>query len=312
MRVLFLFLDGVGLGPSDPPSNPFASAKMTNLQHLLGGGRLTSDGYPIDNDRATLIALDASLGVPGLPQSATGQAALLTGLNVPQLMGGHYGPKPTPEIIKILANGNLFSKALSLGKSASMLNAFPPRYFDGIDSGRRLPGAIALSARHAGLSLKTEQDLYNGKGLSADFTGEAWRTMLGFPDAPVLEPDQAGERLSALAMAHDFALFEFWFTDVVGHRQDHQAAIELLETFDQVLGGLLDAWDDDQGMILLTSDHGNLEDLSTRRHTNNPVPCLLVGSKLLRQAFLHDLHDLTGIAPAILDTLIDFPTKSAK
>ena len=42
------------------------------------------------------------------------------------------------------------------------------------------------------------------------------------------------------------------------------AARTLLATFDEVLGGLVSAWDDAAGLILLTSDHGNLEDLSTR------------------------------------------------
>ncbi len=69
--------------------------------------------------------------------------------------------------------------------------------------------------------------------------------------------------------------------------------------FDQVLGGLLDAWDDNSGLILVTSDHGNLEDLATHRHTSNPVPALLVGAEALRRPFAADLHDLTGIAPAI-------------
>jgi 2,3-bisphosphoglycerate-independent phosphoglycerate mutase len=311
MRVLFFFLDGVGLGPADPETNPFITATMPNLMSLLDGRRLTITEHPVEASRATLSSLDASLGVQGLPQSATGQAALLTGLNVPALVGGHYGPKPTPPIIEILSNGNLFSKTLQLGKQAAMLNAFPPHYFDGLTSGRRLPGAMAMAARHAGLSLKTERDLYSGRGLSADFTGMAWRTMLGFPDVPVLTPQVAGARLASLAMEADLALFEIWITDMIGHRQDHQAAREFLETFDQVLGGLLDAWDDRQGLILLTSDHGNLEDLTTRRHTNNPVPCLLVGDLALRHAFLQNLHDLTGITPAILATLVDFLTYSA-
>ena len=76
----------------------------------------------------------------------------------------------------------------------------------------------------------------------------------------------------------DFTLFEYWLTDYAGHEQDMQAACDLLVTFDQVLGGLLDAWDDNSGLILVTSDHGNLEDLATHRHTSNPVPALLVGA----------------------------------
>lgn len=74
----------------------------------------------------------------------------------------------------------------------------------------------------------------------------------------------------------------------------------LLRTFDQVLGGLLSAWDDEKGLILITSDHGNLEDLSVRNHTRNPVPAIVVGSPKLRETFIQHLSDLTDVYPAIL------------
>ena len=110
MRLLFLFLDGVGLGADDPQHNPFARANLPVLQDLLDGNRLLYSAIPLESHRATLLALDACLGVPGLPQSATGQTVLLTGLNVPAQLGYHYGPKPNPEVAKYLSDGNLFSR----------------------------------------------------------------------------------------------------------------------------------------------------------------------------------------------------------
>jgi 2,3-bisphosphoglycerate-independent phosphoglycerate mutase len=92
-------------------------------------------------------------------------------------------------------------------------------------------------------------------------------------------------------------------SDYAGHGQDMQIACQLLETIDQVLEGLLEAWDDQDGLVLITSDHGNLEDLSTRRHTANPVPALLIGAPELRRQFSAGLENLTGVAPAILRTL---------
>src|SRR5512137_1241571 len=102
MRVLFLFLDGVGLGPNDPNTNPLAQAAMPNLSRLLDGQRLVVGETPQVTDRATVVALDACLGVPGTPQSATGQATLLTGRNVPAEIGYHYGPKPNPAVAAYL------------------------------------------------------------------------------------------------------------------------------------------------------------------------------------------------------------------
>jgi bisphosphoglycerate-independent phosphoglycerate mutase (AlkP superfamily) len=70
-----------------------------------------------------------------------------------------------------------------------------------------------------------------------------------------------------------------------------------METFDGVLGGLLEVWNN--GLILVTSDHGNMEDLSTRKHTDADVPALVIGDKEARAKFTRDMKDLTDIAPAI-------------
>jgi len=302
MRILFLFLDGVGLGADDPRVNPLAAASMPTLCALLGGRPLTASRAPFHGARASLLALDACLGVAGVPQSASGQAALLTGRNIPADIGGHYGPKPNPAIAAHLKNGNLFAQLRASGRTVAYLNAFPPRYFAALESGRRLPGAIAMAARAAGVPLRTADHLRRGQALSPDFTNQGWREHLGYPDLPLLSPQQAGARLAALAQAYDFALFEHWPTDTAGHRQNANAARALLRTLDAALAGLLSAWDAERDLILLTSDHGNLEDLSTRRHTRHPVPLLLIGPAAARRAFApaRDLTDLTPILRRLL------------
>jgi 2,3-bisphosphoglycerate-independent phosphoglycerate mutase len=304
MRFLFIFLDGVGLGPNNPETNPFSRTEMPHLQRLLGGHKLLSGVAPFVGERASLYALDASLGVSGLPQSATGQAVLLTGSNVPAKIGEHYGPKPNPSIARVLRTGTLFSRLTQAGKSAALLNAYPPRYFHGVDSGKRLYSAIPLAVTDAGLRLFTQEDFFAGQALSADFTGEGWAEMLGFPDAPVLTPEQAGHKLAVLAQSYDFSFFEYWASDYAGHKQDMPWAMRQLDVLDGVLGGLLEAWKDDEGLILVTSDHGNLEDLSIRRHTDASVPGLLFGSPQARADFSANLGSLTDIAPAILRLLI--------
>jgi 2,3-bisphosphoglycerate-independent phosphoglycerate mutase len=305
MQILFLFLDGVGLGAEDPATNPLVRAQMPYLRALLGGHPLTQSAAPFEGDRATLLSLDACLGVEGLPQSATGQAVLLTGINISKEIGQHYGPKPNPEVAAYLRNGNtLFARLHAEGKSAALLNAYPPRYFHGIDSGRRLYSSIPLALTNAGFPLFTKDDLFAGRALSADFTGEGWHSFLGFTDAPTFTPEAAGRKTAELAAQYDFSFFEYWASDYAGHKQDMSAACGLLETFDRVLGGLLDAWDDERGLILLTSDHGNLEDLSTRRHTDANVPGLVIGSKSARREFVHGWKDLTNIAPAIQKAIL--------
>ena len=303
MRVLFIFLDGIGLGENDPETNPFARATMPNLNKLLEGRSLFKDSAPFHGERATLLTVNPAVGVSGLPQSATGQAILMTGINIPAELGYHYGPKPNPAVAAYLNEATLFSRFAKEGKKAALLNAYPPRYFHGIDSGKRLYSSIPLSVTNAGLPLFTHDDFFAGRALSADFTGEGWRTMLGYRDAPVLEPPHAGRRLGTLAKEYDFALFEYWASDYAGHKQEMEAAIRLMETFDGVLGGLTEMWNDD-GLILITSDHGNMEDLSTRRHTDANVPALVIGDKAARDEFTRGMKDLTHIAPAIWRTVM--------
>jgi 2,3-bisphosphoglycerate-independent phosphoglycerate mutase len=303
MRVLFIFLDGIGLGRNDPETNPFARAKMPNLNKLLDGRSLLKEAAPFHGDHASLLTVDPAVGVSGLPQSATGQAILLTGINIPAELGYHYGPKPNPEVAAYLKEATLFSRFVKAGKKTTLLNAYPPRYFDGIDSGKRLYSSIPQAVVNAGLPLFKHDDLFSGRALSADFTGEGWRRMLGFPKAPLMDARQAGRKLGTLAKEYDFSLFEYWASDYAGHKQQMENAINLMETFDDVLGGLVEDWDDD-GLILVTSDHGNMEDLSTRRHTDADVPALVIGNKSARDEFTRDMKNLTDIAPAIWQTVM--------
>jgi 2,3-bisphosphoglycerate-independent phosphoglycerate mutase len=297
--VLMLFLDGIGLGDDDPNINPFVKAKLPNLNQLIDQRPLTRQAAPYHGPFASLLSLDACLGVPGTPQSASGQATLLTGRNVPQEIGCHYGPKPNPEIASILSQGNLFMEVVTKGRKTALLNAYPPRYFQGIESGRRLYSAIPFALTAAGLPLMTADDLQHGDALSVDFTGEVWSAQPGFPPAPIYTTEQAGALLSDLSGRYDLAWFDFWPSDYAGHRREMDQAVELLETFDQVFGALTERWDVQQDLILLTSDHGNLEDLSQRQHTHNPVPCILIGPAQIREVLSRELNDLTDVASAI-------------
>ncbi len=302
-RVLILFLDGVGLQGNHPDKNPFAAAKMPALTELLEGRRLLAASAPFEGERASLLALDACLGVAGAPQSASGQATLLTGRNVPKEIGYHYGPKPNQAIAEILTQENLFTVVKQHGGDATLLNAYPPRYFESIESGRRLYSAIPLALTTAGFDLMTAEDLQEGRAIAADFTGAGWVAQPDFPPAPVYPPAEAGALLAELSQAYELTWFDFWPTDYAGHRATLDQAIHLLESLDAVLDGLIAAWEFREDLIVLTSDHGNLEDLSVRGHTRNPVPALLIGPTRLRQQFAYGMQDLTDIAPAVLRTI---------
>ena len=301
MTILFIFLDGVGLGLDDDRVNPFASEVMPNLQNILGGCKLVADTGAIFNEKASLLSLDACLGVDGLPQSATGQAVLLTGKNVPADIGYHYGPKPDKATAAHLKSGGIFGTLVEAGRTAALMNAYPPVYFGGIHTGRRIFSSIPLAVSNAGLPLFTIDDLRYGKAISADFTAHSWAERLGVTDIPMMSFAEAGAYLGDISRQFDFSFFEYWQSDYVGHGQDMGDALALLCDLDMVIGSLVDRWND-KDMILITSDHGNLEDLSTRRHTVNPVPLVLIGNEKMRRHFI-GIRDLSEITPAILRAL---------
>lgn len=301
MAVLFVFMDGVGIGPNDPERNPFARASIPTLRQILGGrGPFMEEGL-IVSDHVAWIPTDAALGVPGLPQSATGQTTILTGKNAAQTLGQHWGPWPDAALRNMLENGNLFQKVQEQGGKVSYVNAFPQRYFEDMAAGRRNLSAIPFAAQAAGLPLLKHPDLLAGKAISAELTNRGWRENLGYPDTPLITPEEAGARFHALSREFDLVFFEYWLTDFAGHRRWDLKPEEIIQGLDQFLAGITHNFDEKESLLILTSDHGNLEDLSTKLHTMNPVPTLLVGKG--SEEIAPKIKSLPDIMPALLDCM---------
>lgn len=302
-HILILFLDGLGLGVDDASRNPFAAGEFPTVEALLAGRPLLQTSAPYHGERASLLALDAQLGVEGRPQSATGQATLLTGRNVAAEIGRHYGPKPTPDIAELLHEDNLFMQVKHRGGSAALLNAYPPQYFEAIARGRRLHAAIPSALIGAGIPLLQSDDLRAGRALSADFTSAGWNERQAFPRAPEYSLEQAGALLADLARSHTFSWFDYWLTDIAGHRAGMQEALQLLRQLDVLLGSLIKHWNAHRDLLILISDHGNIEDLDARGHTRNPVPMLLIGPSDLRRRAATACKDLSDLYPYVLRVL---------
>ena len=289
------FLDGVGLGEPDPEVNPFVTAELPHLDRLLGEGWFLMR-KATSRRKASFVPTDPNLGVSGRPQSATGQATILTGRNVPRLVGGHYGPKPNQAVAEVIEAGTLFHQVVAAGGTAALITPYPPRYFEAIESGRRLFSAVPLAATSAGIELKTEADLRAGRAVSPDFTGRGWRDALGYDDTPLLSPPAAGRQIAAIARSYTFSFFEHWPSDRRGHRGTLAEARAHLELIDAVLGGLFAGWPA-HGLLIITSDHGNIEAKDRRQHTRNPVPTIIMGPGHAELA--SQVHDLTDIAPVV-------------
>lgn len=306
MRVIMLFLDGVGIGRKDPAVNPLFAAKLPSLRSILGDELPALGQRKILTDESTLIPLDANLGVEGLPQSGTGQTALFTGENGAAIIGRHFGPYPYSTLRPIIAERNIFRRLRDAGKKVCFANAFPHRFFEYVEKRPTRTTVTTYACMQSGIPLLREEDLQHGRAVSADLTGEGWHA-LGHPEVRVIEPAEAGRRLARLLSDFDFVLFEYWKTDHAGHTASIREAVRVLEDFDALLGGLLEILDVETDLLLITSDHGNLEDCSIKTHTRHPVPAIFHGFRhrevALRTAHHSHPGDLTRVTPALIHSI---------
>lgn len=295
MSILLFFVDGIGLGEDDERANPFSIAQLPTLHRLSGERRWLKGQGPWQSEWARMWATDAQMGVPGRPQSASGQAALVSGFNVPAYLGEHYGPRPDTRIRELLRQHNLFLRFASCGLRVTTWEAYPSSFHQALDRGRRLPASLQFAALAAGLPLRNAEDLRRAEALPGDFTGAAWRQHFD-PNFPTLTRRESGLRLARLASDYDFSVFSYWWTDVVGHRGDLAQAVGQLELLDAVLAGVIAEWNHERDTLILTSDHGNLEAMDHGKHTENEIPTLVYGAG--RDAFREPLS-LPDLAPYI-------------
>lgn len=291
-RFVFVFLDGVGLTQS-VTANPLAAADSTPfLQQLLGAPLLLSAQQA--SPGLLLKPIDACLGVAGLPQSATGQTALYTGCNAPQFRGQHQTGFANGSLRRLIETYGLLRRVVAQGGTATLANLYSCDYFEAIAQRRLRYSVGTLLNLTAGLSFRMPEDYEQGNAIFWDITGEL-ATHRGITAAPITAA-VAGRWLARIAAKHTVTLFECYLTDFAGHRQDRRQALEVLRRVDGFLESLVFHLPH-QTTLIVSSDHGNVENLGTKKHTLNSVPLLAVGPDALS---FQAVVDITGITPLIL------------
>jgi len=287
VHALMVFIDGLGIGERDPQRNPMAKADTRWFALFREGATMASDPPPL------LRFADASLGVEGIPQSATGQTTLLTGINAAQLLRRHVNGFCTRELRAILDGHSLFARLLKMGGKPTFANAYTPPFFEGE---MRFQSVTTAALSQAGLPFRSLGDLREGRALYQDFTNRMLRER-GY-EVPLFSPEEAGRILAGIATQYDFTLYEYFQTDIAGHSQDMERCRREIEKMDAFLASILAHLDLGSTCLIVTSDHGNIEDLSTGGHTANPVPALLWG--LEREAMASRIKSIADVAPALL------------
>lgn len=154
---------------------------------------------------------------------------------------------------------------------------------------------------------------FNG-GIEDPFEGES-RILIPSPKVKTydMQPEMsAAEVTDEMVKAIEGGIFDVIICnyangDMVGHTGVMDAAIKAVETLDASLARITAALDKVQGELLITADHGNVEQMvdpgtgvALTQHTTFPVPLVYRGAS--RQKLL-DGGDLADIAPTILDIL---------
>ena len=279
MKFIFLFIDGVGLREpaTDNPITPEVCPALCRLfaRHA--------------------VPIDACLAVDGLPQSATGQATMFTGVNAPIFMGRHCEGFPGPSLRKKIEEGNLFLSLKKRGKRVCFADAYLVE--DAAElAARRFKSVTTVMALTTPEVIATADDLADDQAVMQDLTRETIQDR--YPDIPVISPEDAASHLFALARVNDFTLYEFFQTDVAGHSMDYARACEVLRLYDRFLAALLRYVEAAGLTLVMTSDHGNIESIDEQGHTRNPVPFVVFGPKEAEiRAAVKSLVDVT---PAIL------------
>jgi 2,3-bisphosphoglycerate-independent phosphoglycerate mutase len=151
---------------------------------------------------------------------------------------------------------------------------------------------------------------FNG-GEEHEFGGEARilvpspREVGTYDQKPEMSADEVAERLcSALEEdGYSFAVVNFANPDMVGHSGVIPAVVKAVETADRCLGRVVETVQKLGGVLLITADHGNAEQMLEAdgtsphtAHTTNPVPLIVTDP----EARLRDDGELSDLAPTVL------------
>ncbi len=288
--VILFFIDGLGIGEADQNNPLYFVENIEPLGNFKDGSQtIIFDG--------TLIPTDPRLEIEGRPQSASGQTTILTGINAPKFLGYHKQGFPNEKLRDVIKEHSIFLQLKNLKiEPVVFANAYTPQFFT---EKQRWKSATTCAVEAADLRFRKLPDLLGRKALFHDFTNQ---TLIerGF-DAPLFSPVDAAEILAELSRDFRFTLYEHFITDKIGHDQDFQRASIHLPVLAEFIRETLTRIDLEKTTFILTSDHGNIEDLSVRNHTLNDVPTIVWGRN--KDETANRIKDLTDITPAILHLL---------
>ncbi|MDW7674791.1 MAG: alkaline phosphatase family protein, partial [Bacillota bacterium] len=233
----------------------------------------------------------------GIPQSASGQATILTGVNGAKYLGNHLRGFPNKKLRELIKRENIYGKLSTLGLTGTFANVYRPDFFSKYISQEKYHSVTTTAALANRFSLRTIEDLLQGNGVYQDITNHL--LIKQGVDVSLVEPVEAGHRIGTISGHYDFTLFEYFQSDLAGHQQDYPKIQSILSTLDSLIAGIINSIDLTNTVVIITSDHGNIEDISHNHHTENPVPTLIISEA--EEAHAIPVFSLEDITPLILE-----------
>jgi Metalloenzyme superfamily len=148
---------------------------------------------------------------------------------------------------------------------------------------------FVYAAQQANIPLRTWDDVRAGRALTGTLTHELesrfnWDA-LGVAGLPTRTPQQGARILADLARAHDFTFYKYQLADLISHTGQVELARGVFAVIETFLWELLQAIDPSETIVIVTSDHGHLEQVAfTHGHPKSRVPTWYFGPNAEAQA----------------------------
>jgi 2,3-bisphosphoglycerate-independent phosphoglycerate mutase len=292
MSILMIFIDGIGVGANDPDINPFSRAVSKSFPIFTSTANSNPFPHPVIPN-GYIKSIECSMDFPGIPQSATGQTALFTGVNTASLLGRHLSGFPNRQLKDLLREKSIMTLLEEKGYKVLFANAFTPPYF--IRKINRVSATTAM-AESCSTRIRNFDDLEKGAAVFMDLTN-SWLIDNGYWVTPRTVGD-AGTVLASIARKNDFTLFEYFITDVIGHRGDMIKAVEQVNILDNFIKTVWNNLDRNADLLIIASDHGNLEDVTSKTHSTNKIPLITAG--VMAETIIKEIATITDVTPVVL------------
>ncbi len=222
------------------------------------------------------------------------------------------------QISEVFAREKKFESALAMTEYSKPLNEFYQILFPSIEVKNSLPEILEkenlTQLRIAETEKYAHVTFFFSAGREALFQGEE-RILVQSPAVATydLQPEMSalelGEKLRAAinSKKFDFIVVNYANCDMVGHSGLLEPAIKACQTIDFQLGELEKTILANDGLMLISADHGNIEEMldesgnPNTAHSTNPVPFILIGRDV-ENLKLKDGR-LSDIAPTILNLM---------